>query len=62
MPFSSSIYLAAEAIKLAGNEDQKMKYLTGLASGDMIGSLAVWEKSGPLRPDAIDMNLSGRLP
>lgn len=59
VPFSSSIYLAAEAIKLAGNEDQKMKYLTGLASGDMVGSLAVWEKSGPLRPDAIDMNLSG---
>jgi alkylation response protein AidB-like acyl-CoA dehydrogenase len=59
VPFSSSIYLAAEAIKLAGNEDQKVKYLSGLASGDRVGTLAAWETSGPLRPGAIKMSLSG---
>lgn len=59
VPFSSSIYLAAEAIKLAGNEDQKVKYLSDLASGDRVGTLAAWERSGPLRPGAIEMSLSG---
>lgn len=57
VPFSSSIYLAAEAIKLAGSEDQKMKYLPRLASGEAIGSVAAWEKSGPLRQGAIEMAL-----
>lgn len=59
VPFSSSVYLAAEALKLAGTEDQKMKYLPGIASGDLIGSLAAWEKSGPLKPASVEMSVSG---
>ncbi len=46
VPFSSSIYLAAEAIMLAGTADQKQKYLPGLAQGTTIGTLALFEGAG----------------
>ena len=46
VPFSSSIYLAAEALLLAGTEDQKQRWLPRLASGEAIGTLAVAESSG----------------
>ena len=46
VPFSSSIYLAAEAIMLAGTADQKQKYLPGLAQGTTIGTLALFEGTG----------------
>jgi acyl-CoA dehydrogenase len=45
-PFSSSIYLAAEAIMLAGSQAQKQAWLPKLASGDVIGTLAVAEGPG----------------
>jgi len=41
--FSSSVYLAAEALTLFGSTDQKERYLPRLASGEMIGTLAVNE-------------------
>ncbi len=44
VPFSSSIYLAAEAIGLYGSEEQKQQYLPGLASGEIVGTLA-WSDS-----------------
>src|SRR6266480_7628919 len=34
VPFSSSVYLAAEAIMLAGSEAQKNKWVPLIASGD----------------------------
>jgi alkylation response protein AidB-like acyl-CoA dehydrogenase len=40
LPFSSSIYLAAEAIGQYGSEEQKQQYLPGLASGEIVGTLA----------------------
>lgn len=46
VPFSSSIYLVAEALLLFGSEDQKQKYLPMLASGELIGALAVSEGRG----------------
>jgi alkylation response protein AidB-like acyl-CoA dehydrogenase len=45
VPFSSSIYLAAEAILQYGSEEQKQHYLPGLASGEIVGTLA-WSGSG----------------
>lgn len=59
VPFSSSIYLAAEAILAAGTEDQKQKYLPGLASGDVIGTFAAVEGSGRLTPASIKASVSG---
>ncbi|MGB0342811.1 MAG: acyl-CoA dehydrogenase family protein [Parvibaculales bacterium] len=43
VPFSSSIYLAAEALKLAGSEEQKQAWLPKLASGEAIGTMAAAE-------------------
>ncbi len=43
VPFSSSIYMAAEALRLFGNEDQKQRWLPKLASGEAIGTLAAAE-------------------
>ena len=42
-PFSSSVYLASEAIKLYGTEKQKQIWLPKLAEGSIIGTLAVSE-------------------
>ncbi len=43
VPFSSSIYLAAEGLKLFGSDKQKKTWLPKLASGELIGTLAVSE-------------------
>lgn len=58
VPFSSSIYLAAEAIMLAGSDDQKQKYLPGLAQGTTIGTLALFEGAGNPSPHKIAANVS----
>lgn len=57
VPFSSTIYLAAEAIMLAGSEEQKAKWLPKIASGEAIGTLALFEGAGNPSPKAI--NVSG---
>src|SRR5262245_40079857 len=49
VPFSSSIYLAAEAILAGGSEPQKSAWLPRLASGEAVGTLALAE--GPGRAD-----------
>ena len=46
VPFSSTIYLAAEAIMLAGSAEQKAKWLPKIASGEAIGTLALFEGVG----------------
>jgi len=52
-PFSSSIFLAAQAILEYGNEDQKRKYLPGLADGSRIGAFALAEGGGDPSPHAV---------
>ncbi len=59
VPFSSSIYLCAEAILLAGSEDQKKKYLPGLASGEAIGTFAFAEGAGVPRLEKLLSTYSG---
>ena len=46
-PFSSSVYLATEALLLAGSTEQKERWLPKLASGEAIGTFAISE--GPSR-------------
>lgn len=46
VPFSSTIYLAAEAIMLAGTDAQKQTWLPKIASGEAIGTLALFEGAG----------------
>jgi acyl-CoA dehydrogenase len=48
VPVSSSIYLAAQAILLAGDEQAKRAYLPALATGERIGTLAGAEGMIPL--------------
>ena len=43
VPFSSTVYLAAEALLLAGSDAQKQKWLPKIASGEAIGTLALFE-------------------
>ena len=42
-PFASSVYLATEALLQFGSESQKQHYLPRLASGEIIGTLAIAE-------------------
>jgi alkylation response protein AidB-like acyl-CoA dehydrogenase len=46
VPFSSTVYLAAEVLMLAGSDAQKQKWLPKIASGEAIGTLALFEGTG----------------
>ena len=48
VPFSSSVYLAAEALKLAGSAEQRALLLPGVVSGKRIGALAAFERLGQI--------------
>lgn len=62
LPFFSSIVLAAEAIRLAGSEEQQAKWLPGLASGETIACFAYAEGNDDLALDRISASLErGRL-
>ena len=58
VPFSSTVYLAAEAIVLAGSEAQKQKWLPKIAAGEAIGALALFEGKGNPSPQAIKLTAS----
>jgi acyl-CoA dehydrogenase len=58
VPFSSSVYLAAEAITLFGSNDQKERYLPKLATGENIGCFAFAERPGPADPRKLDTTLT----
>ena len=60
VPFFSSIVLAAEAISLAGSDEQKARWLPGLASGVVIGCFAASEGPGPLVGAAVQC-IGGRI-
>ncbi|WP_375786584.1 acyl-CoA dehydrogenase family protein [Bradyrhizobium sp. Pha-3] len=59
VPFSSTVYLAAEAILIAGNDAQKQKWLPKIASGDAIGTLALFEGKGNPSPKAVNVTANG---
>lgn len=50
VPFSSSVYLATEAIKRFGSAAQQATWLPQLAAGDVIGTLATCEGLGASAP------------
>jgi acyl-CoA dehydrogenase len=53
VPFSSSVYLATEALLLAGSIEQKEAWLPRLAAGEVIGTFAFAEGHG--RPSATSL-------
>lgn len=58
VPFSSTVYLAAEALLLAGSEEQKQKWLPKISSGEAIGTLALFEGTGSPSPGAVKLAVS----
>ncbi len=61
-PFSSSVYLATEAIMLAGSDAQKKRWLPRLAMGEAIGCFALAEGPSTPTPAALATTArSGRL-
>src|ERR1700729_4007859 len=59
VPFSSTVYLAAEAILLAGSDAQKRKWLPKIAVGEAIGTLALFEGKGNPSPQGIKLSSNG---
>ncbi len=57
VPFSSSIYGAAEALLLAGTSQQQERWLPGVANGSAIGTLAFVESPGPLSTRSIQTSI-----
>lgn len=68
VPFSSSVYLATEALLAAGSQAQKEAWLPKLAAGEVIGTFALAEGQGSvtaasLRASVSDGKISGtKLP
>lgn len=56
VPFSSSVYLAAEALLIAGSDAQKKKWLPLIASGEAIGTLALFEGLGNPSPKNVKLS------
>jgi len=61
VPFSSTVYLAAEALLIAGSEAQKQIWLPKIAKGEAIGTLALFEGKGNPSPQAIKLAASGHV-
>jgi alkylation response protein AidB-like acyl-CoA dehydrogenase len=53
VPFASSVYLFAEALLVAGTEEQKAELLPQVSTGELIGTLAVSEGPGVLSGERI---------
>ncbi len=53
VPYSSTVYLAAELLMLAGADAQKKAWLPKIAAGDAIGALALVEGVGDPTPRSI---------
>ena len=56
VPFSSTVYLAAEVLMLAGSDAQKQAWLPKIASGEAIGTFALFEGTGNPSPKAIRLD------
>jgi alkylation response protein AidB-like acyl-CoA dehydrogenase len=54
-PFSSSVYMATEALLMAGSDAQRQEYLPALAAGERIGCMAVSEGVGIANAASIKM-------
>jgi alkylation response protein AidB-like acyl-CoA dehydrogenase len=62
IPFGPSVYLATEAVLLAGSDAQKKKWLTALASGAAVGTLALAERAGFPSPASLTTSFAnGKL-
>ena len=58
-PYFASAVLAATALLASNDEDAKKAYLPGIASGEVIATLAFTEEDGSWEPDAIRLAARG---
>ena len=58
-PFASTIYLAAEALLLAGTEAQKRRWLSRVAAGEAIGCVALAEGPEAPTPETLTTRAAG---
>jgi alkylation response protein AidB-like acyl-CoA dehydrogenase len=62
IPFASTVYFLAEAVMLAGNDQQKADLLPKIAAGEMIGAMATSEGPGVLSAATLKATVTdGRL-
>ncbi|MGA0605418.1 acyl-CoA dehydrogenase family protein [Phenylobacterium sp. VNQ135] len=59
IPFASTVYFLAEAVMLAGSEEQKKALLPRIAAGEVIGALATSEGPGPVTAQSVQASVSG---
>ncbi|MDG2004412.1 MAG: acyl-CoA/acyl-ACP dehydrogenase [Novosphingobium sp.] len=59
VPFASSVYLFAEALLLAGSEEQKSSLLPEIATGSLIGTVALSEGPGVLASERVATSFAG---
>jgi acyl-CoA dehydrogenase len=59
VPALSSIYLTAEIIVAEGSKPQKDRYLPKLASGELVGTVAMYEGSGRVAQQPLACTVSG---
>jgi len=59
VPFSSTVYLFAEAVLAGGSEEQKKRVLANVASGKLIGTFARAEGPGAVLPKTIRTAFKG---
>ncbi|MGA0600084.1 acyl-CoA dehydrogenase family protein [Caulobacter sp. KR2-114] len=62
IPFASTVYFLAEAVRLAGSDAQKAAILPKIAAGELIGALAASEGPGVVSAASVKATVSdGRL-
>ncbi len=59
IPFSSTVYYLAEAVMMAGSNEQKAAVLSRVASGEAIGCFAISEGPGAPSPASIEASFDG---
>ena len=59
IPFASTVYFLAEALKLAGSDAQKARWLPQIAAGEVIGCFATVERPGALTEAQVQASVAG---
>jgi alkylation response protein AidB-like acyl-CoA dehydrogenase len=59
IPFASTVYFVAEALKLAGSHEQKARWLPKIAAGEVIGCFATAEGPGALTDAQVQAQVAG---
>src|SRR5215469_873664 len=62
IPFSSTVYLFAETLLVAGSDELKSRLLSKIAGGEIIGTFARAEGVGPVTPKSVRLSFrNGKL-